>query len=400
MCPQPDPRETAMAETETGLEAEAEAVSAAQSAGVAPDGPAIRELPSDLATLRERGDTEELLRIGFSVRETEPAKAITAFETAAELGSTDGQWQSALMHLDGLGVDTNTKSGVALLRSAANGGHVDAKIRLANMYHLGIHFTQDADKADVWYRSAARSSGLEDDELEPDERLRRMAELGAVREVLALVKNPDLSKKERFEHLQTAKRLGYVPSRASALPAEPEPPAEDDNAHDAEPQEQASTAATDPETEQSAGKPAKRPARRPRSPLTVRSGAQAFLPAALFGGVAWVIGYAARELAKTAADNGHPLPIVGDKPFTAQVLAVLLITILPCFIVYRAVTVFTGLGAGVLAGGIGYYLFRAGTQWLPEVGVQVLAFSLVGFLVGVLVYGFMGGSKADRPTAT
>jgi hypothetical protein len=96
------------------------------------------------------------------------------------------------------------------LRSAADKGSIPAKVYLGNLYELGIHYKADPEKADVWYRNAARGARVEAEAGSP-EYAQELAELGCARYVLALVESgataADTEDGKRL--LQRARAHGY-----------------------------------------------------------------------------------------------------------------------------------------------------------------------------------------------
>ena len=89
-------------------------------------------------------------------------KCLACYREAAALGSAEAEYAVALFLLSGGSVPQDLKEGAARLRSAADKGDLGAKVYLANLYELGVHYARDPEKADVWYRSAARGAGIQE----------------------------------------------------------------------------------------------------------------------------------------------------------------------------------------------------------------------------------------------
>ena len=140
----------------------------------------------DMAALVARADTDGLLdlarayRAGTGGAPRDLPKCLACYREAAKLGSAEAEYSVALFYLSGGLVAQDLKEGAARLRVAADGGYLPAKVYLANLYELGVHFAEDPAKADVWYRSAARAAGVTADAQSPDY-AKAMADLGCAR---------------------------------------------------------------------------------------------------------------------------------------------------------------------------------------------------------------------------
>src|SRR5688572_6025211 len=162
----------------------------------------------DLEGLKQRGDVEGLLalarahRSGSAPGGRDMKKCLEAYRAAVALGSADAEYAVALFCMNGAAfVPQDLKEGTTRLRSAAEKGSVAAKVYLGNLYELGIHYKADAEKADVWYRNAARGARVESSP-GSDEHARALAELGCVRHVLALVESGAVEGDEKTRLLQ------------------------------------------------------------------------------------------------------------------------------------------------------------------------------------------------------
>lgn len=176
--------------------------------------------------LVEKRDAESLVALGLAHYAGTPhvtrdlGLALESFSAAASLGHAEAERIVGLAHFRGVGIPQDQAKGAAHLRTAAQNGSLRAKVLVANLYEMGIHYAADAEKADVWYRNVARAAGIE---AAPDSHdyLVEMAALGCVRDCLKLVANESLPSKDRASWLKKAKSMGYAPGRASTTPAEP-----------------------------------------------------------------------------------------------------------------------------------------------------------------------------------
>ncbi|MCW5837213.1 MAG: sel1 repeat family protein, partial [Labilithrix sp.] len=168
----------------------------------------------DLDGLRARGDVSGLLALARAYRSggapggRDMARCFEAYRVAAELGSADAEYAVALFCMTGGVVAQDLKEGAARLRAAADKGSVPAKVYVGNLYELGIHYKADPEKADVWYRNAARGAGI-DASPGSAEYAEALAELGCARYVLALVESGAVDGDDRARLLQRARAHGY-----------------------------------------------------------------------------------------------------------------------------------------------------------------------------------------------
>ena len=174
-----------------------------------------KPLETSIDRLVEVEDVHGLLRLARAHRNGTGGAAISikkcyeACVAAAELGSPDGKFRSALFHLSGVVVNEDLAEGMTRLRAAAKAGSERAKLYLANAYELGIGREAEPDKADVWYRGVARSRDIEAEEDDPDF-VKAMAELGSIRHARIILRDEDIPKKDRLSYLRIAKPLGYA----------------------------------------------------------------------------------------------------------------------------------------------------------------------------------------------
>jgi TPR repeat protein len=173
--------------------------------------------PQDLATLEaleEAGDVETLMNLaaayesGSEEIERDPERAIVAYEAASRLGDSEASYWLA-REAFGRGIEPeDLERGVRFLRLAADAGHVKGRVFLGNLYELGVHYEIDADKADLWYRSAARAAEIEHEHGSAEWSV-AMAELGCVRSIVPLLEDENVPPKHRLVYLRLVKNVGY-----------------------------------------------------------------------------------------------------------------------------------------------------------------------------------------------
>ena len=121
--------------------------------------------PASVEELAALGDVDALLdiarvyRAGSATVARDLKKCFEAYSAASLLGNADAEHATALFHLSGGVVPEDVVAAARLFRSAADKGHLPSKVYVANLYELGIHYRADPEKADVWYRNAARAAG-------------------------------------------------------------------------------------------------------------------------------------------------------------------------------------------------------------------------------------------------
>lgn len=369
---------------------------------------ALGEGPSaSIDELVANEDVEGLLELGAAYRlgagpiPKDAFKAVECFEAASRLGHAESEYFVGVAHLNGLGVSKDLAEGVKRMRSAAQRGSLRAKVYVANLYEMGVHYAADRDKADVWYRNVARAAEIEADP-ESDAYELAMAELGCVRFCLQLVADEALPTKDRAFYLKRAKAMGYSHRLAQAQPpAEPEPEATPDPAAPgAEPSE---AAPAEPETKADA-KPGADQEEAPddeEEPAalgarwTFGAGLGAFVVAALFAVASFYTGWLASEGSRALAAAGRALPGIGamhDLVFAAVLIA---FGVLPATSVYRPKVVGIGAVVGAAAAAGGWFLHPS-TPLLWSPAAQAGAFGLAGLAVVLLFLGLLNGTRAKR----
>lgn len=356
------------------------------------------------------GDVDALLALAKTRRAAKDMKGCyDAYKSAAELGSMEAEYAVALFLMNGSVVPQDLKEGTMRLRSAADQGSVPAKVYLGNMYELGIHYKADPEKADVWYRNAARTARVEA-EAGSDEHARALADLGCVRYVLALVESGAASEDDKARLLTRAKALGYglkVKDGSVSADASPDRPTMTDALLVAETRDRKNTA---PETKQARVKveqatkqraadtvppAAKKTSAQPSE--RVSDGLAAFGYALLFAVAGVGAAYAATLGAKELAVHGTRLPGLGTRTDLVFPIVLGVVGVLPAWLVYELAAFAKALLAAAVMGGVGWVAWGTGQAIHADRGLQAIAFGMAGFLAALLVLGLMGGTKTKRP---
>lgn len=366
-------------------------------------------------------DLEALLAQAKAQRANRDLKGcFDTYKKAADLGSGEAEYAVALFHLSGGVVPQDLKEGAARLRGAAEKGSIDARVYLGNLYELGIHYKADPEKADVWYRNAARAAKIED-EPGSDEHARALAELGCARYVLALVESGAVADDEKTALLARAKSHGYglrlrdsdagdratfvdalagaeaaateAVKNPSGAPAPLEPT--EKNAPVQGPRERANTA---PATPSARKKVESQKQEQPKAKKKEGPGAGAALAAfgyaLLFVLTGVGAGYAAMHGAHHLLTTGHELPLLGKREQLVFPIVVGVVGILPTWLVYELGAVVKAAFVGAAIGGLGWVAWGTGQAAFHSArGVQAIAFGLAGFLAALLVLGLLGGTK-------
>lgn len=360
------------------------------------------------------GDVDALLAIAKEKRAAREMKGcLDAYRAAADLGSAEAEYAVALFSMNGGVVAQDLKEGTMRLRSAAEKSSVPAKVYLGNLYELGIHYRADAEKADVWYRNAARSAKVEE-EPGTDEHARALAELGCVRYVLALVETGKVSDEEKTRLLARAKAHGYGLKIKDGAANVPDATADRATMTDAllvaeaRPEER-QRANTTPGTKAAREKvegaakqraadtipPAKK-SRKGQPSAKVADGLAAFGYAILFATAGVGAAYAATLGARELVARGTALPGLGTRVELVFPIVLLVVGVLPAWLVYKASAFFKGLASAAVMGGVGWVAWGTGQAIHTSRPMQAIAFALAGFLASLLVLGILGGTKTKK----
>jgi hypothetical protein len=325
-------------------------------------------------------------------------KCFDTYKAAAELGSAEAEYALALFALNG-GLGTqDLKEGATRLRAAAEKGSVPAKVYLGNLYELGIHYKADPEKADVWYRNAARSAGIEE-EVGSDEHAKALASLGCVRYVLSLVETGKVDDEAKTRLLQRAKVHGYNLKKGGG---DADRPTVTDALASVEARApERIRADTAPETKlarlkaEQAKTDASTKTKVVVDPPRAAAGLAAFGYALLFAALGVGAAYAAMIGAYELVHSGQTLPLLGNQRVHLVFPIVLgIVGVLPAWLVYKFGTVAKAMVLGAALGGVGWVAWGTGQGALHgNRGVQAIAFGLAGFLAALLVLGLLGGTK-------
>ena len=378
--------------------------------------------PQSIDELVALEDADGLIQLGAAYRVGSPHlerdlfKAVECFEAASRFGSAEAEYLVGIAFLNGLGVSKDLAEGAKRMRSSAQRGSLRAKVYVANLYEMGVHYAHDRDKADVWYRNVARAAGIDADPT-GDDYVLAMAELGCVRHCLQLVSDESLPTKDRAVHLQTAKAMGYghrladakrqsaVPDPARSEPEEAEqgaPPTPDpaDAGEEDVGEEDASeedAKKEDAKREEAKKEDTKAAQDQLGAQWTFGAGLLAFVVAALFAVGSFFTAWLAAEGSIALAEHGRALPTVGEMHDLVFGAVILVFGVLPACAVYRVRVVAIAALVGLGAASVGWYLHSSRAFDWSE-GAQAGAFGLAGALLILLVLGVLGGTRLrDKP---
>lgn len=374
-----------------------------------PDAKSQEEESPDETDAVAEGDVDALLALAKTRRASKDLKGCyEAYKSAADLGSMEAEYAVALFVMNGSVVPQDLKEGTMRLRSAADKGSIPAKVYLGNLYELGIHYKADPEKADVWYRNAARAARIEQ-EAGSDEHAKALADLGCVRYVLARVESGAVDEEEKTRLLTRAKAHGYglkVKDGSPATEGSGERPTMTDALLVAETRERKNTA---PETKQARVKveeatkqrsadttppaPNNKKNTSAQSSTNVSDGLAAFGYALLFAVAGVGAAYAATLGAKELVEHGTKLPALGTRTDLVFPIVLGVIGVLPAWLVYKLSAFAKGLVAAAVMGGVGWVAWGTGQIIHANRWLQAIAFGLAGFLAALLVLGILGGTK-------
>ncbi|WP_455203772.1 tetratricopeptide repeat protein [Kaarinaea lacus] len=83
------------------------------------------------------------------------AEALAIFQTHAEAGDLEAQYNLAILLREGLGTEKDYTEAAKWFRKASDQGLADAQYNLGNLYELGLGVKQSYEYAAVWYKKAA-----------------------------------------------------------------------------------------------------------------------------------------------------------------------------------------------------------------------------------------------------
>lgn len=348
----------------------------------------------------DAGDIDALLalareyRSGSESRPRDLRACFDAYQRAADLGSVEAAHAVALFYMSGGVVPQDLKAGAAHLRAAGEAGHVPAKMYLANMYFLGIHYAKDLEKADVWYRNAARSADIRETPDTPEFQ-RRMADIGSARDLTLLVDagaldeatHDNLKRRARIHGLDLKIVEPSAPPRDSRLPdfseltpATAVPVMRSVRPPNAAPKEQAV-----------AVKPCIKPPRVTPSKWTVFAGLTAFALAALFIVASLALGYG---LTLGAMQAGERVPEL----YRPSILPVSLFVLgyWPQLLWYRIGTLVRATISAAVFAGATWIAVRDGALGTTPLPLALTYASAAGLAFGLLFLGIHGGVRIKK----
>jgi hypothetical protein len=372
----------------------------------APRAPPDAEALPTIDELVQAGDSDKLLELAKGYRASRDLKACLAcYEAAAKLGSAEAEHAVGLFLLSGGVVAKDEKQAAAMFRSAADKGHLPSRVYVANLYELGLHYKQDAAKADVWYRNAARTAQITEAP-ESYGYAYAMAELGSVRYCLRVIADAETSEDDRVHFARKAKAYGYrEKGRETAPPPEPtatlddtitkpeRPPAKK-TAEPAAQEEAVEDAPAKPEKKKKTEKEKEKKSKKESAPssLTIGAGLVAFLWATVLVGAAVATGYLGLEGVRLLVAKYGPVLGPHEERVVLGVAAGL--GVLGALMVYTLKSVAQATIAAALFAGLGWFVWRAPNLHLFQLQiVQGIAFGIAGFLAALLLLGLGGGAK-------
>lgn len=319
------------------------------------------------------------------------AAAHALYIEAAELGSTDADYALGVFALAGQVVARDARMGATHLRRAADAGHLQARVHLANVLDTGTVTGQpEPERAALFVRAAARSLGLAGTETAADKRA--LAEAGVGRFV-AQVQDATYEETERWN--KKARALGYG-KRGPASEPELPPLAEQSDPAGVEPA-QLSPAPSQRQLTEPPPKPKPKSKAKPGKPGPSAGEALAAAGFSLLFLVAgWGIAFAGVQAATTALELARPVPVFGARLDLIWPAAVGVVGVLPALLFYRASAFLRALGIALVAAFAGFMLH--GTGKLVLLGareLQALALGSAVLWLALLVLGFVGGAKAS-----
>lgn len=337
---------------------------------------------------RTAATTEELIaELLTSARAARSAKDLALshalYTEAAGLGSTDADYALGVFALTGQVVARDPRVGATHLRRAADAGHLQARVHLANALDTGtISGKPEPDRAALFVRGVARSLGLAGTD-SPEDR-RALAEAGLGR---FLADIPDATYEETQRWTKKSRALGFGKRGPASDPELPPP------------EPSASLAAAAPNAAPPpvpAPKPKVNAKRQPKGPSAGEAAAAAGF-ALLFLVAGWGVAFASVQAAHAALEQGQRLPALGSRADLLWPLAVGVVGVLPAALFYRGGAFIRALGLGIVAAFAAFMLHGTGTLVVLEMReMQALALGTSAFWLALLVLGFLGGAKTSK----
>lgn len=314
------------------------------------------------------------------------ARAHVLYGEAASLGSTDADYALGVFALAGQVVARDPKAGALHLRRAADAGHLQARVHLANALDTGtIAGHPEPERAALFVRGVARALGLAGTEAPDDQRALAEAGLGRF-----LAEISDATYEESTRWSKRARALGF--GRRSPA-SDPElPPLEV-----TQPQEMPAPVPAEPAPPKTKTKTARRA--QPSGPSAGEVAAAAGF-ALLFLVAGWGVAFGSVQAAHAALEQGTQLPLLGARAELLWPLAVGIVGVVPATLFYRGGAFVRALGVGAIAAFAAFMLHGTGTLVVLQAReLQALALGSAAFWVALLVLGFFGGAKASKKNA-
>ncbi len=126
--------------------------------GVAPSAAESERL---LKNASQSFDAEATKRLGDSLFERDPQKALTHYETAAKAGHIEAAYIAGVMYAENFEIRPDSARSAALLKQAAMGGHPSAMADYGLLVYQGYSAAQSNEKAAEWFRKSAIAGDAE-----------------------------------------------------------------------------------------------------------------------------------------------------------------------------------------------------------------------------------------------
>jgi len=317
-------------------------------------------------------------------------RAHAIYTEAAALGSTDADYALGVFALAGQVVGRDPRLGATHLRRAADAGHLQARVHLANVLDTGlVTGLPEPERAALFIRGVARSLALSGTDTAADQRA--LAEAGVGRFLTAV---EDATYEETQRWTKKARALGYGKRGPASDPELPPALVHSSPGTEAEP------APSQRQLTEPPPKPKVTQPLRARGPSAGEALAAAGF-ALLFLVASWGLAFAGVQAAHTALELGQKVPLVGHRVDLVWPLAVGVVGVWPTLLFYRGSAFLRAVGIAVLAAFAGFMLHGTGRLQLIEPReVQALAAFTVALWLALLVLGFAGGAKASSKHAS
>lgn len=106
-------------------------------------------------------DAEATKRLGDSLFESDPKKALTHYETAAAAGHIEAAYIAGVMYAQNYNIRPNSERSATLLKQAAMGGHAAAQADYGLLVYQGYGASRSETEAAEWFRKSAEGGDKE-----------------------------------------------------------------------------------------------------------------------------------------------------------------------------------------------------------------------------------------------